>query len=49
MAAQRHAGKAYVVLTWDADILGTGKDPEVIERLLDPDPSSDRVRLKGLW
>ena len=49
VVAQRYAGKAYVVLTWDADILGTGKDPEVIERLLNPDPSSDRVRLKGLW
>ncbi|MBQ1348715.1 MAG: hypothetical protein IIY58_05130 [Aeriscardovia sp.] len=48
VVAQRNAGKAYVVLTWDADILGTGKDPEVIERLLDPNSSSDRVRLKGV-
>ena len=47
--AQRYAGTAYVVLTWDADILGTWEDPEVIARLLDPDPSNDRVRLKGLW
>ncbi|MBQ1348422.1 MAG: hypothetical protein IIY58_03555 [Aeriscardovia sp.] len=44
-AAHKYAGKAYIVLSWDADILDIGKDPEVIAQLLDPNPAADRVRL----
>ena len=47
-AAHKYAGKAYIVLSWDADILDIGKDPQVIAQLLDPDSMTDRVRLASI-